>query len=91
MPKIRLTNGKTVTYPNPPAGFGWVQGSTRGGSYHLFIRASEHGGGVLVDLGDGRGLVKADTGEPTVYFNNRYWTLSEEKEYVARIQSDDTN
>ena len=90
MPRLKLSNGKTVVYPNPPGGSGWVTGSTKGASYHIYIRPASEGGGAFVDLDDNRGLVDAKTGEQTVRFNNRLWTLTEERDHIERIRALDT-
>lgn len=99
MPTLKLADGVTVEYPDPPGGYGWVRGDVIDGdtgspwkaSYHLFIRPQEHGGGVFTELREGpTGLVNAETGEATVHFNNRLWTLTEEKEHIARIKAEDT-
>jgi hypothetical protein len=45
-----------------------------------------NGGGVFIRVGPD--LLKADTGEATVQFNNRVWTTTEEAEEIERIKTD---
>lgn len=97
MPTLKLKDGVTVEYPEPAGGYGWVRGDVIDGkdpwktTYHLYVRPKEHGGGVFTELREGpTGLVNAETGEATVQFNNRIWTLTEEQEHIARIKAEDT-
>ena len=93
MKTMTLFNGDTIEYRSPAGGFGWTSGHKKLGEgvnvsrvYQLYVR--EHDGEVFV-VEDG--LVHAATGEKTVQFNNRIWTLSEEKAQMERILGEDTN
>lgn len=89
MPRMKIVTGQTVVYPHPMGGAGWVTGSSRGGSFAIYVRPAAHGGGAFVDLGGG--LVEAKTGEKTVWFNNRLWTLTEEQELIRKNREAETS
>lgn len=84
--KVKLFTGEELEYEENAAGFGWTTGTIGDREITLYIREAEHGGGVFVKI-DGE-LMRAETGEPTVQFNNRIWTQNEEAEEIERIKLD---
>jgi hypothetical protein len=85
--KVTMFTGKTLEFEEPAAGFGWSMGKIDDAEVvDVYIRESEHGGGVFVRAGGD--IIHAETGENTVQFNNRIWTTSEEAAEIERIKLD---
>ena len=84
--KVTTFTGKTLEFEEPAAGFGWTMGQLDGEAVDVYIRESDHGGGVFIRAGGD--IIHAESGENTVQFNNRIWTTSEEAAEIERIKRD---
>jgi hypothetical protein len=86
MKQVKLFTGDTLVYDETIAIVGWSTGKVDDDEIPIYIRDTEHGGGVFISV-DGD-LLHAETGEATVQFNNRLWTTSEEAAEIERIKQD---
>lgn len=86
--QVKTKAGRTLKFKPPASNGGWTTGKLEGVAVHVYVRPDEHGGGVFIQHQDGR-LHHAETGEETVWFNNRLWTLTEEQEVMERMRHGD--